>query len=152
MNFEERADELFLDFPEKPGIDKTFSNISKVGKLIYLSGQLPYSEGRLSHKGRVGLELTLDAGRSAARTATVQALGVLRGELKSLNKIKRIVHLDLYIATGAEFKDHKKVLMGSSDLLQEIFGSCGKSSANVAGVASLPEGAPVQLAMIVEVK
>ena len=123
--FEEKIDEMYLDIPEPLQESENFVNVSKSGKLIFLSGQLPYSEGRMINKGRVGLELSLDAGRAAARAATVQALGVLRSELKSLNKIKRFVYMKLYAATGAEFKDHKKVAAGSLALLREILGTFG---------------------------
>lgn len=152
MDFEERIEGLFLDLPESPKDTGTLANFSKLGKLIYLSGQLPHSEGRLSYKGRVGLELNLDAGKSAARAAFIQALGVLKGELGTLNKIKKIVSLNLYIATGAEFKDHKKILTSLMDLVSEIFGSFGRCAADAVGCASLPEGAAVLLSMVVEVK
>lgn len=151
MNFEERIDELFIDLPEPPLPAENVVNVAKSGKLLYVSGQLPYAEGRQSYKGRVGLELNLDVGRAAARAALIQTLGVLRSELGSLNKIKRIVHMRLYIATGAEFKDHRKVAAAAQELLREIFGAFGKCSLEVAGCASLPEGAAAELALVVEI-
>jgi enamine deaminase RidA (YjgF/YER057c/UK114 family) len=152
MTFEERIDELFIDLPEPAVEAENFVQVSKVGKLVYLSGQLPYAEGRLGYKGRVGLELTLDAGKAAARAAIIQALGVLQKNLGSVNKIKKVVHAKLYIATGADFKDHKKVAAGGLELFQEIFGASGKPSLDVMGCTSLPEGAAVQLSLVVEVK
>lgn len=152
MDFDERVEELYLDLPEPPAELDGFVNISTCGKILYLTGQLPRAEGRMSHKGRLGLELNLDAGKAAARAAVIQALGVLKNQLGSLNKIKRILQLRLYIATGSEFKDHKKVLSGSLELLSDIFGSFGKCATEVAGCASLPEGAAVELSLVVEIK
>lgn len=150
MDFEERVEELFLDLPEPlPEADNPVY-LAKSGKLAYLSGQLPYSEGRLSFKGRIGLELTLDNGRAAARAATLQALGVLKNQLGGLNKIKRIVQLKLYVATGAEFKEHKRVLASAVELIHDIFGPFGRCATDVVGCASLPEGAAVELSLIVE--
>ena len=152
MNFEERIEELFIDIPEPGQEPEHTAFCSKTGKILFLTGQLPYSEGRLAYKGRVGLEVTVEAGRAAARAATVQALGVLKNQLKSLNKIKKIIHADLSVATGAEFKEHHKIIRGTTELLREIFGVFGKCSTNVIGCASLPEGATVQLSLIVEIK
>ena len=81
MDFEDKVEEMFLDLPEAPPKTENIEHISKSGKLVYLSGQLPYGEGRLLYKGRVGLELNLDAGKAAARAAVIQALGVLKDEL-----------------------------------------------------------------------
>lgn len=152
MDFEDRVEELFLDLPEVlPEMDE-FTQISRSGRLVFLSGQLPYSEGRPAYKGRVGLELNLDMGRAAARASAIQALGILKNQLGSLNKIKKFVHIKMFVATGAEFKDHKKVLSGATELLRDIFGSYAKCATEVAGCASLPEGAAVELSLVVEVK
>lgn len=152
MSFEKKMEELFIELPEPPKEFGCVTQISKTGRLVYLSGQLPYADGRLAYKGRVGLELPLDKGRAAARAALIQSLGVLKTQLGSIDKIKRFVHLKLYIATGGEFKDHKKVLDGASELINDIFGLSGKCSAEVVGCASLPEGAAVEISVIVELK
>lgn len=152
MDFEERIEELFLDIPEAGPESEEMAHLTKGGKLVFVSGQLPVSEGRLMYKGRVGLELTLDAGRLAARAATLRAIGVLRQQLGDLNKIKRILHVRLYVATGAEFKDHRRVLGSALELIRDIFGPFGKCSTEVAGCASLPDGAAVELALVAELK
>jgi len=152
MDFDSKLDDLFIDLPEPP-IDKIGALASKSGKLLFLSGQYPYKEGGSIYKGRVGLELTLDAGMLAAKASLLQALGTLRGVLGgSLNTIKRIVHLRLYIATGLEFKDHEKLLKSILDTLKNIFGSSADCSSEVIGCASLPKGASCELSMVVELK
>jgi len=152
MNFDDRIEELFIDLPEAPEESEIGAHIAKCGKTLYLTGQYPSGEGRMLYRGRLGLELTLDTGRAAARTAAIQALGVLRETLGSLNKIKRFLNIRLYIATGAEFKDHQKVLDHAMEFLIEIFGSYAKCATEIVGCASLPNGAACELAMTLEVK
>lgn len=152
MNFEDRIEEMFLDIPEAPLEGDSVVNACASGKLLFISGQLPLTDGRLAFKGRAGLEITLDQARLAVRAAVIQALAVARKELGSLNKIKKIVHLSLNIATGAEFKDHKKVLASAMDLIHEVFGPHGRPASEVAGCASLPDGASVELSLVIEIK
>jgi enamine deaminase RidA (YjgF/YER057c/UK114 family) len=154
MDFDKRIDELFLDLPEPLPEAGAVVNVAQAGKLLFLSGVYPVKDGRLSYKGRLGLELGLDAGRLASHTACMQALGTLRGFLDgSLNKVKRIVFLRGFVASGSEFRDHLKVLEGASQLLTDVFGATvGKHGRSAIGVAALPNGAAVELELIVEVK
>jgi enamine deaminase RidA (YjgF/YER057c/UK114 family) len=155
MDHDKRIDELFLDIPEAPAEKgASTAHAVKTGRLVFLSGVLPWKEGRLAYKGRVGLELTLDTGKLAAHAACVQALGILRHFLDgSLNSVKQIVLLKGFVASGAEFKEHQKVLDGASKLLTDIFGgTAGRHARTAVGVNALPGGAAVELEMIVEVR
>ncbi len=154
MDFDERIEELFLDLPEAPPEAGAVVNAIQTGKYIYLSGVLPWKHGKMAYKGRVGLELTLDAGKLAAHAATLQALGILRTFLDgSLNKVKQIVSLKGFVASGAEFKEQHKVLDGASQLLSDVFGAtAGKHARAAIGVTSLPFGAAIQLELIIEAR
>ena len=55
------------------------------------------------------------------------------------------------LATSPEFRDHPKVAVGASELLAEVFGPDKTSTRSVAGVLSLPLGAPVVVEMILAV-
>lgn len=152
MDFDERLDELFIDLPEPPPMVGPGVNAVRAGKLIHISGVLPRSEGRMM-KGRAGIDVRMDIAAAAARAAMMIALSILRAELGgTLNRVKRIVQLTALVASGADFKDHFRVLDGASELLVQIFGSAGKHTRIASGAASLPEGATVELSIIVEVK
>lgn len=49
-------------------------------------------------------------------------LAVIKNELGDLNKVKRIVKILGMVNSTTDFKDHPKVMNGSSDLLVEVFG------------------------------
>ena len=87
MNFDDRIEELFIDLPEAPEESEIGAHIAKCGKTLYLTGQYPSGEGRMLYRGRLGLELTLDTGRAAARTAAIQALGVYGKRLEVLTRL-----------------------------------------------------------------
>ena len=153
MDFDERLDELYIDLTEAGPLPAGVEHAVKTGHLVFVSGKLPRAEGRLTHRGRLGLEMTLDQGKAAARAALVQSLSALWHFLDgSLNKVKRIVAVRGFVASGADFKEHQKVFELASKLLIDIFGNAGKHSLTAVGVSNLPNGAAVEIELIVEVK
>lgn len=152
MNFDEKIEDLFIELPEPPSPHGKGVNAVKTGKLLYIGGILPRSEGRMM-AGRVGVDVRLDTAVAAARVAGLFALSALKAELGgTLNKVRRIVQISAAVASGSDFKDHFKVLDGASDLFVQIFGMSGKHTRFVTGVMSLPQNATIELSMIVEVK
>ncbi len=152
MNFDQKLEELFIDLPEPHTCPAGTAHAVKSGKLLFINGVLPFSEGRIVTKGRVGLQVSLDQANRAARTAALQALGIIKAEVGSINKIKRIVSITGFIAAGGDFKDHFKVLNSVSDLFTQIFGSAGKHARNAVGCSCLPNDTCIELSLIVETK
>lgn len=124
----------------------------RTGNLVFVSGQLPKVEGRIAFKGRVGKDLNVESARRAARACLTNILAVLKQELGSLDKIRKIVRLTGYINTYPGFSEHPKVLDAASDLLVEIFGDAGRHSRVAIGVVELPLGAAMEMEAVVEVK
>jgi len=153
MNFDERLEELFIDLPEPPEDVGSSVSVAQVGKLLYIGGVLPLSEGRLQYPGKVGIEVRLDMARLAARLAGFLILAIVRQELRgSLKRVKRVVCLDGFVASGADFRDHFKVVDGASELFVQVFGAFGKHVRTAVGVSSLPNNACVELSAVFEVK
>lgn len=153
MNFDEKIEELYIDMTEPPPEKGSVASAVKSGKQLFISGVLPYASGRIQSPGRAGVEVRLDTAKLAARTAAVMALSYARQELGgSLNRIGRVVKLDAYVACGADFADHAKVVDGASELLGEIFGKYGKHSRTIAGASSLPQNACVEISILFELK
>lgn len=152
MTIEDKLFELFVELPEPfPPLGANIHTVLS-GKYLFVSGQLPYAEGKLMYKGKVGLNVNLDTAKTAARTCALNALGVIKESLGSLDKIKKIVKVTGYIASSGEFSEHHKVLDGALKFLKDIFGPAANASASAVGVATLPLNAAVMIEMIVEVK
>lgn len=152
MTFDDRLYDLFVDLPEPPTAGTGCANAVRAGKLLFVSGVLPRSEGKMM-KGRVGVEVTVDKAKLAARAALINALGIAVHELGgSLNKVKHMVSMSGSVACGADFKDHTKVLDGASELIKDVFGSSGKHVREAVGVSSLPQGATLSLSIVMELK
>ena len=121
------------------------------GDLAYVSGQVPIEDGSLLSVGKVGADLTLEDGQAAARRCALQALAALREALGSLDRVKGIVQVTVYVASAPGFTDQPKVANGASDLLVEIFGDEGRHARAAVGVAELPLGAPVEVSVLAKV-
>lgn len=153
MDFDEKLDELYIDLPEPPQSATGTTHAVQVGKLLYISGVLPLSEGKIAPKGRVGLEVRQDNAKLAARIAAVNALAIISTECGgTLNKVKRIIQVTGFIAAGGDFRQHFKVLDGATELLNQVFGPAGKHTRNAVGCTTLPQDACIELSLIVELK
>jgi enamine deaminase RidA (YjgF/YER057c/UK114 family) len=81
----------------------------------------------------------------------VQILAALKAELGSLERVRRIVKVMVFVASAADFTDQPKVANGASDFLAEVFGDAGRHARAAVGVSVLPLNAPVEIDLIAEV-
>ena len=141
---------LGIKLPAPPEPFGAYAEAVQTGNLLFLTGMLP-TEGRAAKfLGRVGAELDVEAGRSAAHLAALNVLAVARKHLGSLDKVTHLVRLGVSIATSGDFREHPRVADGASELLQQVFGKEKNPCRSVFGVASLPLGTPVLLEVIFE--
>jgi enamine deaminase RidA (YjgF/YER057c/UK114 family) len=148
---EQRLRQLGLKLPDPPEPFGIYAEAVQTGNLLFLTGMLP-TEGRdAKFIGRVGAEIDVEAGHTAARLAALNGLAVAKQHLGSLDKVTRIVRLGVAVATSGDVRDQPKVADGASELLQDVFGKDKNPSRLVYGVASLPLGVPVELELIFEV-
>jgi enamine deaminase RidA (YjgF/YER057c/UK114 family) len=140
---------ITLPAPQKPIAN--YVNAVRVGNLIYLAGKGPNKPDGTNITGKVGKELTIQQGYEAARLTRINQLAVLKAELGSLNKVKRIVKVFGMVSCTEDFIDQPKVINGFSDLMVEIFGENGKHARAAVGMYVLPGNIPVEVEMIVEV-
>jgi len=147
---EDRIAELGIDLPAAPTPFGSYVETLQAGNLLFLSGMLPVVGHEPKYIGRVGKELDAEAGRDAARIAVLSGLAAVRQHLGSLDKVRRVVRLGVFIATEGDFFDQPRVADGASDLLRDIFGPEGLTVRLVIGVASLPLGMPVEVELIFE--
>jgi enamine deaminase RidA (YjgF/YER057c/UK114 family) len=149
---EDRLAELGIQLPEAPTPFGAYVPAVQTGNLVFLSGMLATSGHTTTVVGVVGRDLNVKTAAEAAHTAALNVLALTRKQLGSLNRVKHVVRLGVYVAATPEFTDHAKVADAASELLRDVFGERTVSSRLVIGVASLPLGSPVELEVILEVQ
>ncbi len=152
MTIETKLAEMGITLPSvAPSVGAYISGV-RSGNLLFISGQLPSHGGKILISGRVGQEVTLDHARDAARLCAINALAAVKDHLGSLEKVERIVRLEVFVNSAPGFTDQPQVANGASQMLHEVFGSAGRHARLAVGVSELPLNAAVELAMIVEIK
>ena len=151
MLYEEKLKQLGIELPEAPKPVANYVPVVRVGDLLFLSGVLPSRDGQLIMTGKLGQTLTIEQGIEAARVAVLNALAIVRSEMGSLGRVKRIVKMVGHIASAPGFIDQPQVLNGASDLLVAVFGEAGRHARVAVGAAELPRQAPVEIELIVQV-
>ena len=146
MSAEKRLQQLRIELGAVSAPVANYVNAVRTGNLLYLAGKGP---GPV--KGKLGREFTLEQGYQHARAVGLALLAVMRQELGSLDKVKRVVKVLGMVNAVPEFQDHPKVINGCSDLFVEVFGEAGKHARSAVGMGSLPMGIPVEIEVIVEI-
>jgi enamine deaminase RidA (YjgF/YER057c/UK114 family) len=147
---EQRLRELAITLPAPPQPFGVYVEAVQAGNLLFLTGMLPTEGREAKFIGRIGAELDVETGQKAARLAALNGLAVARQHLGSLDRVKRIVRLGVYVVTSGDV-DQPKVADGASELLQDVFGTDKNPCRLVVGVASLGLGTPVLLELIFDV-
>lgn len=144
--------ELGLDLGTVSQPVANYVNAVRTGNLLFLAGKGPRAESGERPSGKVGKDYTAEQAYQHARTVGLDLLAVMRAELGSLDKVKRVVKVLGMVNAVPEFQDHPKVINGCSDLFVEVFGERGKHARSAVGMGSLPMGIPVEIECIVEVE
>ncbi len=147
--FEARLAELGIELPPAPAPVAAYVPVRLGPGLAFVAGQIP-DGGRL-YPGRLGAEVTLEQGREAARRCALQGVSALRAALGTLDRVRGILKVEVFVASAPGFTDQPQVANGASDVLVEIFGEAGQHARAAVGVAELPLGACVEVALVAEV-
>lgn len=116
------------------------------GRLVFISGQVPLVEGNPLAIGRVGHEVDLATAQQCARQCVLNALAALTQEIGDIERLRRVIKLDGFVACDHTFTEQPQVINGASDLLEELLLEDGKHARAAVGVPSLPLGVPVEIA------
>jgi enamine deaminase RidA (YjgF/YER057c/UK114 family) len=149
---EERIAELGLTLPEVVPPVAAYQPAVRSGDHVYVSGQLPFVEGKLPATGKVGAEVDVETAKDLAALCALNAIAAVRAEVGELTNVVRIVKVGGFVASTPDFTGQPGVINGASELLGSVFGEAGVHARAAVGVAALPLDAPVEVDMIVEVR
>jgi enamine deaminase RidA (YjgF/YER057c/UK114 family) len=152
MSIEVRLKELGIELPPVAKPVAAYVPAVVAGKWVYVSGQLPLKEGKLSRVGKLGSQVSLEEGQEEARKCAVNCLAALKSVAGNLDKVEQIVKVTGFVASADGFKDQPNVVDGASEIFVLVFGESGKHARAAVGVAELPLGACVEVELVALLK
>lgn len=152
MSVDATLESLGIELPAPPKPVASYVPAVLAGDLLFLSGMLPFRDGQVAITGKLGQDVTVERGAEAARLALLNALAVVKQELGSLDRVRRIVRVVGHVASASGFVQQPAVINGASDLLVQVFGEAGRHARVALGAAELPLHAAIELELLVQVR
>ncbi|MDE2926362.1 MAG: RidA family protein [Acidobacteriota bacterium] len=152
MTAEQRLEELNIQLPDAPQPVAIYRPAVQVGNLLFVSGHGPNRADGTQITGKVGVELTAEEAKEAARVTGLCILSTVRSSLGSLDRVVRVVKVLGMVNATPDFGEQPQVINGFSELMMEVFGDPGKGARSAVGMGSLPGNIPVEVEAIFEVE
>jgi len=149
---EKRLSDLGIVIPAAAAPAANYVPFVRSGNLLFPSGQLPIKDGKLAVTGLLGRDLDTAAGQEAARLCAINVLAQAKAALGDLEKIRRLVKINVYVASAPDFTEQHLVGNGASDLFAKVLGERGKHARVAVGMAALPLNAAVEIEAVLEVE
>jgi enamine deaminase RidA (YjgF/YER057c/UK114 family) len=150
MTIAARLQALGIELPPLAIPAAAYLPFVQTGSLVFISGHIAKKDGK-PWVGQLGLTMTTEEGKAAARAIAVDLMGTLQAAAGGdLGRVKRIVKVMSLVNSTSTFTEQHLVTNGCSELLGEIFGDAGKHARSAFGVAQIPMGACVEIELIAE--
>lgn len=148
---ETRLKELGIDLPEARMPSANYVPWRRSGNQVFISGQVSAAGDQII-KGKIGADLTPEDGYKAARLCAISILTQLKLAVGDDMDRARAIKLGGFVNATPDFTGPPGVINGASDLLVEVFGENGKHARFAVAVASLPQGAAVEVDAVFEIE
>ena len=148
MEVENKLKALGLELPAAAPPPPGRAGAVKVGNILFVGGHTP---GPM-HIGKLGADITVEQGYEAARQACLNCLADVKAVIGDLDKVKGVAKLLCMINSAPDFGQQPQVANGATDLLSQLYGEAGAHARSAVGMAALPNGACIEIEMILEVE
>ena len=151
MTVEKKLKDLNIKLPKAADPVGSYVATKISGKLIFVSGQISIRENGELIKGKLGKDIRVEDGYSAARRCALSIISQLKKVCDNdLSKVKSCIKITGFVNSTEEFTDQPKVINGASDLISKIFGANGSHARAAVSTNSLPLGVAVEVDAIFE--
>ena len=153
---EQKLADLGITLPNAPAPAANYVPYVQSGNLVFIAGQVCFgADGKLAdrHKGKLGGEVSDEAGKEAARLCAINLLAQLNTATGGdLDRVTRCVRLGGFVNARPDYAAIPQIVNGASDLMVEVFGDIGRHARSAVGCAELPFDCAVEVEGIFEIK
>lgn len=142
---------ITLNAPPKPVASYVPFTVS--GNQVFVSGQVPSSDGVLKYVGKLGVDFSVEVGQAAAQLCAINILSVLKEACGGdLERVVRCLKVNVFVNATPDYDKQPEVANGASDLFVAVFGEAGKHARAAVGMGSLPRGVAVEVDAVFEIR
>ncbi len=155
VNVEKKLSEMNLELPEVPMDMKNWARCMSAGKFIFMGNTGPWplinrgEEAKML--GKIGREFTIEQGQEICVMCALSMLAALKNELGDLDRIDKIVKLEVYINGIGGLLPYSKVADAASELFIELYGENGRATRSITPINGVAETA-VEIDLVVYLK
>jgi enamine deaminase RidA (YjgF/YER057c/UK114 family) len=150
--FRQTAEALGYSFDGEIQIGGNYVPWVRDGELIYISGQIPRVGSTVVCTGAAGMDVDLTQAQRAAKVCVMRALALLQRALGSLEQVRAIPRITVFVQSAASFTQQSEVSDGASEVLFHVLGQAGAHARTSVGVIQLPKNATVEIDLISSVR
>ena len=148
MEIENKLKAMGLELPAAGTPPPGRAGAVKIGNILFVGGHTPGP----AYRGKLGAGLTVEQGYDGARQACLNCLADVKAVIGDLDKVKRVAKLLCMVNSAPDFGQQPLVANGATDLLSHLYGDAGAHARSAVGLAALPNGACIEIEMILEVE
>ena len=149
---EQRLLKIGVTIPDAPSPAANYLPFTRAGNLVFVSGQVPFVDGKLEITGTVGENASVEDAQGQAKVCAINLLAQLKVACSGdLDRVVKVVKLGAFVASANDFFNQPIVVNAASDLMVEAFGEAGRHARFAVGTNALPLNCLVEIDGIFEV-
>ncbi len=149
---EERLRVIGITIPDAPSPAANYLPFTRTGNLVFVSGQIPFVDGKLEVTGTVGKDASVEDAQGQAKICAVNLLAQMKVACDGdLDRVIRVIKLGAFVASANNFFNQPIVVNAASDLMVEAFGEAGRHARFAVGTNALPLNCLVEIDGVFEI-
>lgn len=149
---EKKLADLGYPMDRRPPENTVIDQVAVLGKTVYVSGFVPFDLDKLTSKGKVPSQVSIEEATQAAALCAANGLRAAAAKV-GLDNIERVIRVTGYVNTDPDFADCHLVINGATTLIKQVFGEdAGRHARTALGMGQLPLGTSVEVEMILQLK
>jgi enamine deaminase RidA (YjgF/YER057c/UK114 family) len=149
---EQRLLKIGITIPDAPSPAANYLPFTRAGNLVFVSGQVPFVDGKLEITGTVGKTASVEDAQGQAKVCAINLLAQLKVACNGdLDQVVKVVKLGAFVASANDFFNQPIVVNAASDLMVEAFGEAGRHARFAVGTNALPLNCLVEIDGIFEI-
>ena len=149
---EQRLIKIGVTIPDAPSPAANYLPFTRAGNLVFVSGQVPFVDGKLEITGTVGENASVEDAQGQAKVCAINLLAQLKVACSGdLDRVIKVVKLGAFVASANDFFNQPIVVNAASDLMVEAFGEAGRHARFAVGTNALPLNCLVEIDGIFEI-